>query len=184
MKFSRFSLLLLCLVASSFAVTAQSMFMKVMDPSQIPGESVAANYQNWTEISAFNAGSTSEPSGFGGAGGGAGPTIPKCFTISMRQDRMAYYLKREMFLGGTLVSIQMDFTRSSGQGAEVLLYRVQMENVYVTAIEEATSGDGVVTMNVSFTPERFRYTYWPQSPTGSLGTPVTFGWNVTTNQTW
>ena len=183
MKFTRFSLLLLCFVASSFAGAAQSIYMKVSDPSQINGESTAALFPNWTEITAFNAGATFQPPGSFG-GGATGPAVPKCFTISMLQDKMAYYLKRKQFFGTTLASLQLDFTKST-QTASVIYYRVQMENVYITAVEEAasTSNSGI-TINVSFVPEKFRYTYWPQNSAGALGTPVIFGWNVTTNQTW
>ena len=183
MKFTRFSLLLLCFVASSFAGAAQSIYMKVSDPSQINGESTASAFPNWTEITAFNAGATFQPPGSFG-GGATGPAVPKCFTISMLQDKMAYYLKRKQFFGTTLASLQLDFTKST-QTASVIYYRVQMENVYITAVEEAasTSNSGI-TINVSFVPEKFRYTYWPQNANGTLGTPVIFGWNVTTNQTW
>ncbi len=184
MKFTRFSLLLLCFVASNFAGAAQtSIYMKVLDPNQINGESTAALFPNWTGIIAFNAGATFQPPGSFG-GGATGPAVPKCFTISMPQDKMAYYLKRKQFFGTTLISLQMDFTKPSA-GNPVVYYRVQMENVYITAVEEAvTSADGFVTVNVSFVPEKFRYTYWPQNANGTLGTPVIFGWNVTTNMIW
>lgn len=184
MKFTRFSLLLLCFVASNFAGAAQtSIYMKVLDPTQINGESTAALFPNWTGIIAFNAGATFQPPGSFG-GGATGPAVPKCFTISMPQDKMAYYLKRKQFFGTTLISLQMDFTKPSA-GNPVVYYRVQMENVYITAVEEAvTSADGFVTVNVSFVPEKFRYTYWPQNANGTLGTPVIFGWNVTTNMIW
>lgn len=188
MKFTRFSLLLGCFVVGSFAATAQlpSIYMKVMDPGQINGGSFSSTFTNWTEITAFNAGSTAQVSnGF--------PSIatPKCFTISMLQDKMAYYLKKEMFTQSPVTSIQVDFTRTdpaNPSGAPLVYYRLLMENVFVTAIEEAavvTSGADPVTMNVSFVPLRFRYTYWPLNANGSLSTtPVIFGWNVSTAQQW
>lgn len=187
MKSIRFSLFLICLVAGSVAANAQSsVYMKVMDPSQINGESVATLFPGWTEINEFNAGSSAQAPVFSG-GGGAGPSlaVPKCFTISMYQDKMAYYLKKQMFIGSTLTSLEIDFTKiSGGTGAPLIYYKVQMENVYVTAIEEAGAAGSPVTMNVSFVPQRFRYTYYPQLATGALGTPVIFGWDNTTNTQW
>lgn len=183
MKFTRFSFLLLCFVATSFAGAAQSnIYMRVLDPSQINGESVAAGFQNWTEITAFNAGAT-QPSNFTQ---GSGKADSKCFTISMSQDKMAYYLKRKLFLGATLTSIQLDFTRPSNTSPTAFIYyMVQMENVYVTAIEEAQiQGNPLITMNVSFLPAKFRYTYTPQNPNGTAGTPTIFGWDVIMNAPW
>lgn len=182
MKFTRFSFLLLCFVATSFAGAAQSnIYMRVLDPSQINGESVAAGFQNWTEITAFNAGAT-QPSNFTQ---GSGKADSKCFTISMSQDKMAYYLKRKLFLGSLLTSIQLDFTRTNSTNPAFIYYRVQMENVYVTAIEEAQiQGNPLITMNVSFLPAKFRYTYTPQNPNGTAGTPTIFGWDVIMNAPW
>jgi type VI protein secretion system component Hcp len=157
--------------------------MKVMDPGQVNGGVTSpATFANWTEIAAFNAGSTAQSSV--GGGGGTGMASPKCFTISMQQDKMAYYLKKEMFIADALASIQVDFARFYA-GTPLVYYRVQMENVYVTAIEEASVAGDPVTMNVSFVPEKFRYTYWPTNANGSLSTtPVIFGWNVSTMQQW
>ena len=184
MKFTRFSFLLLCFVASSFAGAAQNYYLKVMDPTQINGESLASGYLNWTEINAFNAGSTLPNVSFTQ---GTGRPDSKCFTISMYQDKMAYYLKRKLFLGATLTSIQLDFTRPSNISPTAFIYyRVQMENVYVTAIEEATiQGNPLITMNVSFLPARFRYTYFSQNPSnGTTAATTIFGWDVTTNTPW
>ena len=183
MKFTRFSFLLLCFVATSFAGAAQSnIYMRVLDPSQINGESVAAGFQNWTEITAFNAGAT-QPSNFTQ---GSGKADSKCFTISMSQDKMAYYLKRKLFLGATLTSIQLDFTRPSNTSPTAFIYyMVQMENVYVTAIEEAQiQGNPLITMNVSFLPARFRYTFFTQNSNGTTGPTTIFGWDVTANAPW
>ena len=187
MKSIRFSLFLICLVAGSIAANAQTgVFMKVTDPGQINGESVATLFPGWTEINEFNAGSSAQPPVFsGGGGGGAYPAVPKCFTISMNQDKMAYYLKKQMFTGSSLVTLEINFTKTSGgTGASLIYYKVQMENIYVTAIEEAGSAGSPVTMNVSFVPQRFRYTYYPQLANGSLGTPVVFGWDNATNTQW
>ena len=89
-----------------------------------------------------------------------------------------------MFLGGFLLSVQLDFVKMNGPSTSVVYYRVLLEDVYVTAIEEAATDGELVRMNVSFTPARFRYTYFTQNPNGSQGTPVVFGWNMATQQTW
>ena len=185
MKLNRYALLLGFLLAAAIPASAQRMMMKVMDPGQIPGESIVQGFANWTELTAFNAGSSTELPTWAGPGGGAGMPTTKCFTISMRQDKMAYYLKKEMYTGSSLASIQIDVLKNTGQGALETYYRILMENVFVTLVEEAAGEDGSTVMNVSFMPERFRYTYYPQNPSnGTLGTPVIFGWNQRTNVIW
>ncbi|RYD93525.1 MAG: hypothetical protein EOP54_19030 [Sphingobacteriales bacterium] len=171
----------LCMFAA-YAGKAQRTFMKVLDPNQINGESLQQGFQNWSEVTALNAGSTAELS----ATSNPTPARPetKCFTFSMRQDKTTYYFKKEMYIGSNLASIQFDVVKNTGSQAFETYYRVFMENAYVTAIEEAVSEDGATMVNISVVPRRFRYTYWPQNPNGSLGTPVVFGWDNGTNQSW
>lgn len=185
MKLNRTALLVGLIMATAIPSFAQRIVMKVLDPTQIPGQSLLQGYVNWTELTAFNAGSSATPPTWAGPGGGAGMPVTKCFTISMPQDKIAYYLKKEMYTGSSLASVEINMLLQSGQQSMESYYKVLMENVFVTLIEEAAGDDGRVYMNVSFTPERFRYTYYPQnSSTGALGTPVIFGWNQRTNQNW
>ncbi len=185
MKLNRYALLLGLLLAAAIPASAQNIVMKVMDPSQVPGESILQGFANWTELTAFNAGSSTELPTWGGTGGSAGIPTTKCFTISMKQDKMAYYLKKEMYSGSSLASVEINMLLQTGQTSMQAYYKVLMENVFVTLIEEAAGEDGRVYMNVSFMPERFRYSYYPQNPqNGTLGTPVIFGWNQRTNSTW
>ncbi len=184
MKLNRLVLLVGLNLAIAIPSFAQNIVMKVMDPNQIPGESLYQGFANWTELTAFNGGSSTELPSWSGPGGGAGIPTTKCFTISMVQDKMAYYLKKEMYTGSALTSIEINMLLQSGQGAQQAYYKVLLENVFVTMIEEAAGDDGRVYMNVSFMPERFRYTYYPQTSAGTLGTPVIFGWNQRTNQPW
>ena len=184
MKFNRQALLLCLIMAAAIPSFAQSIVMKVMDPNPIPGEVQLPNYENWTEVTAFNAGSTTEPPTWIGPGGGAGLPVTKCFTISMPQDKLAYYLKREMYTRSSLASVELNMLSPSGSPTTQAHYKVLLENVYVTLIEEAADDDGRIHMNVSFVPERFRYTYYPQSQTGTPNTPVIFGWNQRTNLNW
>lgn len=181
MKLLRFLFAGICILMAS-GTNAQRMYMKVMDPVHIEGESFVTQFSKWTELAAFNGGSEAEPpAAFGGA---PGELSTKCFTISMRQDKSGYYLKKKMYARSTLASIQIDVTKNTGSANPETFYRLLMENVYVTSIEEAVDEDGSTTMNVSFVPRRFRYTYWPQLNNGTLGTPVQFGWDNSTNKEW
>lgn len=182
MKPVRSFLLCLCITLGAFTSPAQEMYMQVTDPGAPLGESSRQSHAGWSDIFAYNAGSTSAVTLGGGAGGSVGMAATKCFTVSVYQDRMAYYLKRKMYTGSNIQRVTLDFIRPNGTSTGFMHYKVVMENVYVTAIEEANLVE-TITMNISFTPSRFRYTYYPQ--TGGPGsTPVVFGWDVAQNIAW
>ena len=180
----KFLALLIGAIAFALPVSAQNIFIKVVDNgSQVPGEAVTQGYANWSEVTGFNGGSTAEPL-TSGPGGVSRPET-KCFTVSMLQDKMAYALKRAMYMGKSLTSIQLDFTRMGAAGSPAVYYRLYMEDVSVTLLEEAAVEDNRSQMNIAFVPTRFRYTYWQQLPNGTMtNTPVIFGWNTTSNQPW
>lgn len=172
----------LCIFAANTG-KSQNIFMKVMDPAQIPGETFSQAFPNWSEVLAFNAGATAEIST---GGGNPIPSRPetKCFTFSMRQDKATYYFKKEMYTSSNIASIQFDMVRTTNSPTPETYYRVFMENALVIAIEEAANEDGSTMVNISVVPRRFRYTYWPQNSNGTLGTPVIFGWDNVINQAW
>ena len=186
MKPVRSFLLGLCFTLCGLTSSAQyqNMFMQITDPGAPLGEVFETGHVGWTNFLAYNAGSTSAVTLGGGGGGNVGMAATKCFTVSMNQDRMAHYLKRKMYTGTNIQRVTLDFIRVDGTGPGYMHYKVVMENVYVTAIEEGDSGP-IITMNISFTPSRFRYTYTPRDGSGgTANTPVSFGWDVVQNIAW
>jgi type VI secretion system Hcp family effector len=178
-------LLGLCFSLCALTSSAQGpIYMQVTGSGAPQGEVTQTGFIGWTEINDFNAGATLEVSLVGGGGGGAGIPATKCFTISMLQDKASYYLKRQLYTGIPLTRVELVFQQTNGGGTLSTYYKVLMENVYVTAIEEAGNQDGRSLMNVSFTPSRFKYTYTPLSAGGNPGTPVVFGWDVAQNVQW
>lgn len=180
MKLKCYIVSIVLFFAAAAPATAQDLFMKIQEPGAPPGESVAAAFPGWSEITDLNAGASAElPVGWNG--GGAVTT--KCFTISMALDRVGYYLKRKMYQRVLIRNMQIDITKQTGQGLQTY-YSIALEDVYVTLVEEGVNEEGRTTLNVSFVPEKFRYTYYPQNSNGSLGTPVVFGWNQRMNVAW
>ncbi len=177
--------LLLCLLFTTLTICsfAQGDIFMRLEGGGVQGESTVTNYVGWTEVNSFNGGSTAAVS-TGGGGGGAAPAVTKCFTVSILQDKASYHLKRKMYLGSPLINVQLDFLRQNGAGGAIVYYRLFMENVYVTAIEEAVTDDAGILMNISFTPQRFRYSYFFQNPNGSPAPPSIFGWDTFQNTTW
>lgn len=172
-----FIVLLNCFVP----VSAQTdMYMNV-DP--IRGESTNPAYLNWINIYGYNAGSNT-PVSIGGAGGGAGRTSTNDFTFSMCVDKSLNELKLKMYRGQQLPNVRIDFLRQ-GPTTQTVYYRIEFVNAFITKIEEAgTTNDGRPLCNISLTPSKFRYSYWPTIGGGNQGTPVIFGWDVAANIAW
>ena len=178
-----FIVLINCFVPAS---AQTDMYMKVMDPAQINGESTNSLFPNWINIYGYNAGSTTPVSIGGGAGGSGatGNTSTNVFTFAMCVDKSLYELKRQMYLGSPLQTVQIDFVRYNNTAASVY-YRLQFENAFISKIEEAgTTADGRPLCNISLTPVKFRYTYWAPSTGGPAAATVVFGWDVAANVAW
>lgn len=175
--------LLIVLIHCFVSVSAQTdMFMNA-DP--IRGESTNQAYLQWINIYGYNAGSNTPVSIGGGAGGGGatGNTTTNVFTFAMCVDKSLNELKGKMYRGIPLPTVRIDFVRYNNTTPSVY-YRLQFENVYISKIEEAgTTADGRPLCNISLTPSKFRYTYWPPSNGGPV-TPTIFGWDVAANVAW
>ncbi len=171
------------LLSSSTAVSAQvNILMKVMDPLQINGESLINNYVNWIELKAWQGGGCSDVLLSGGGGSGAGIGKTDDFVFQLPEDKSTYYFKSQMYTGSPLQTIQIDFLVNTGGPSPLCAYRIEMVNAWVTAVRQTQNdADNRGTTNISLKPEKFRYTYWPVTPAGTLGTAVVFGWNMITN---
>ncbi|HSN59561.1 MAG TPA: type VI secretion system tube protein Hcp, partial [Ferruginibacter sp.] len=125
------SIFLLIVLLNCFVpVSAQTdMFMKVMDPGQINGESTFTQYLNWINIYGYNAGASNTVS-FGGAGG-AGRANTNEFTFSMCVDKSLNYLNRQMSIGSPLQTVQIDFLRA-GPTTSTVYYRLEFVDAFVT----------------------------------------------------
>ena len=90
------------------------------------------------------------------------------------------YLKNAMYRGLLLNSVEIVFIKAGA--TPFVFYKIRMENVAVTTHAESieTNGGGFY-FQISFDPQKFHWTYTPQTPMGVAGTPVKFGWNKITN---
>jgi type VI protein secretion system component Hcp len=61
-------------------------------------------------------------------------------------------------------------------------YKIDLMNVSVTSIVQADPHDITVNETIELRAARFKYSFTPLNADGSLGTPVSFGWDCLTNQ--
>ena len=155
----------------SFA--AMDMFLKI---NLIPGESVDATHKEWIDVLAFTDGATAKivPN--------SSPTVfTNEFSFTIYIDKSLNPLRRVLFVGTHITNIQFDMRKA---GNSQLYEQVYMENVVVTSITGGLDGaSDRGTINVSFCPAKFRYTYYITAPNGTQTTNL-FGWDVQGNITW
>ena len=61
-------------------------------------------------------------------------------------------------------------------------YKIDLADVSVTSIVQADPQDITVTETIMLQAARYRYTFTPQNPDGSSGTPVSFGFDCKTGK--
>ena len=98
-------------------------------------------------------------------------------------DKALNPLRRAMYKGDPLDKVEVVFVKSGANG--FVYYKMQLEDVRISSISDAAStGGGNNTVQIEFSPTKFGWTYIPQNPNGSVGTPVKFGWDSGSNQEW
>jgi type VI secretion system secreted protein Hcp len=112
--------------------------------------------------------------------GGAGKAICGEVTITKRIDSTS-----PIFLGMVLSSrrtsgpVTISFAKSAN---DATFYSVSLRNVVPTSITQNDDpGPGKLTETIVLSASQFLFTYTPQLPNGSFGTPVTFGFDCAIN---
>jgi type VI secretion system secreted protein Hcp len=116
----------------------------------------------------------------GSSGGGSGKAVCGEVTITKRIDSTS-----PIFLGMVLSGkvtqgpVTITFAKSAN---DATFYSVSLRNVVPTGITQNDDpGPGKLTETIVLSASQFLFTYTPQLPNGSFGTPVTFGFDCATN---
>jgi type VI protein secretion system component Hcp len=116
-------------------------------------------------------------------GGGAGKAICGKITITKHIDSTS-----PVFLGMVLservTAGPVIFTfAKTGVKTDTTFYTVTLRNVVPTSITQSDStGDDTITETIVLAASQFVFSFTPQMPSGSPGTPVSFGWDCAANR--
>jgi type VI secretion system secreted protein Hcp len=168
----------LAFVLPTQARAATDLFLTwpgIIGPSTVQGHVGDIELTSYSQ----NASNTFSQSG-GGGGGGAGKAICGEVTITKRIDSTS-----PIFLGMVLSSkrtsgpVTITFAKSAN---DATFYSVSLRNVVPTSITQSDDpGPGRITETIVLSASQFVFTFTPQLPSGSFGTPVTFGFDCATN---
>ena len=159
--------------ANSFAAT--DVYMQY---GTIKGDSTSADHPNWIELSSYQF-DVSKPVTIGGTGTQeSGKTQISAITITKPMDSSSTQLMEQAFAGEGQ-TVKIDLVKSGGTGPMTYGEYV-LSNAIVSGYSISSGGDvPAESIDISFT--KITFTYTPQNPDGSTGTPSEAGWDFATN---
>lgn len=155
---------------------AISNFLKL---DGIDGESTDRSHRNEIELLSWSWGVTNETPAGGGGGSGVGRATPQALLFVHRYDKASPLLAR-LAANGRHIRTAVLSARRSGTGQRDFLL-ITLKELNVSAVQMADNGDGPVEQ-VALRFAEIGFSYTPQTPRGTAGTPVTMNWNVRTSQ--
>jgi type VI secretion system secreted protein Hcp len=148
----------------------------------LDGESTRKGFEKQMEIKSFSWGATNPATiGAGGGGGGAGKVSITSFNISKMSDVASPLLFQSCCKGIHYPKAVVTLIKSGGKSAFDFI-KYEFENVYVESVQwsGATGGDDTPLESVSLAFSKVSFTYTPQNPDGSKGSPAVGAWDLTT----
>lgn len=159
--------------ANSFATT--DAYMKY---GTIQGSSTSIGHQDWIVLNSFQFG-VAVPINLSTGLGTGSPKFDQ-ITVTKVMDQSSPLLMQQL-LQGMPQSVTIDLTEpSSFSKGPVTFAEYKLTDALLTGYSVSSGGD-TPTENLSLTFEKISYTFTPQNPDGTVGTPTTVTWDLATN---
>jgi type VI secretion system secreted protein Hcp len=146
----------------------------------VEGESVTKDHKGEIEVLSWSWG-LSNPApkvSSGGGGGRAARATPEQFTFTHLYDKASPVLA-SLAAAGRHVKHAWFSARRSGAGQKDFL-KVTMSDVLITGVHQ-DGYDDAINETVTTSAARITFEYRPSDAKGSLGTAVTFDWDIVKN---
>jgi type VI secretion system secreted protein Hcp len=149
----------------------------------IKGESADAKHKDEVDIESWSWGETMVTSGSPGGGGGAGRVQMQDFHFVMRLNRSSPVLMKACATGQHIKTATLT-ARKAGQGQQEYL-TVKLSDVLVSSFQTGGSEQSAFPIDaVSLNFAKIEVEYKPQNPNGSLGTAVSFRYDLKANKSF
>jgi type VI secretion system secreted protein Hcp len=167
----------------SWGATAQAATDLFLTWPGIVGPSNVQGHLGDIELISYsqNASNTATVVGGTGTGAGAGKAVCGEVTITKRIDSTSPIFLGKVLSGSpTAGPVTVTFAKSA---QDTTFYTVSLRKVIATSITQSDStGPERITETIVLLASQFVFTFTPQLPNGSFGTPVTFGWDCAANR--
>lgn len=171
-----FIILITSILFSLNSFSAIDMYLKLNDGTQLmAGESRDSKHVGWIDVLAYTDGANNKI-----VNGQTSKALANEFSCTIYLDKALNQLRKALFIGSHFSNVQFEFV-IAGQ----LYEQIYMEAVVVTSITGGLNGgQDRGTINISFCPARFRYTYYYYNAGGGVTGNNIFGWDVQQNTAW
>jgi type VI secretion system secreted protein Hcp len=160
---------------------AYDMFLKL---DGIPGESTDDKHRDQIVLESFSWGESNIGAhvAASGAGAGAGKVSMQDFHFTARVSKASPTLMLYCASGKHIPTGQMSVSQAgeNRSGGDFLFYK--FTNLLVSSLSQAGDVNDRPLDSVSLAFAKVNVEYKPQKSDGSLGTAVTFGWDLKTNR--
>jgi type VI secretion system secreted protein Hcp len=158
---------------------AFDVFLKI---DGIKGESTDARHRDEIEPESFSWGVSQQGTTSAGGGGGSGKAIFQDLHVVMKVSQASPPLFLACVQGRHIKTAILTCRKAGGREQQDFL-RYTLSDVLVSSYQtNGEAEDGVPVDQVSFKYAQLKIEYRPQKADGSLGAPVTAGWNLKTNE--
>lgn len=169
------SMLVLAALVCTGPAVADDIFLKL---TGIPGDSLDSRYRGQIDLKSYSQAVSNTSTG-GGGGGGAGKATCGEIIVSKSLDSSSPALIMSVLTGIVVRDGLISFRKAGKEQVEY--YTVQLVGVTVSSVEQVDVPTGGLTEVIKLRARQFMYTFRPQRPDGSLGAPLSFGFDCVSN---
>ena len=150
----------------------------------IKGESSDELNKGWIECKSVNWEVLQPKSATASTGGGhtAERTEHKDIVISKLADMATPLLLQTCSSGKTIPKAQLKFMRADGQGARILYFQIDLENVLISSVAPSVAQGDILTESVSLKYSKVKWKYTQQKVGGGSGGNTSGGWDLSANK--
>jgi type VI secretion system secreted protein Hcp len=146
----------------------------------IEGESTSDRHKGEINIKSFSWGASNAGSASAGGGGGAGKVSFQDISFSKVLDKSSPKLMLATATGEHIKQVVLTGEASGKKGQQFL--QIKLTDVLVSSYQQSGGSGEVPTDSFSLSFAKIEFKYHPMNPDGSLGTPVTGGWDIKENK--
>ena len=144
----------------------------------VDGESVSKDHKGEIEVLSWSWGLSSAAPRVSGKGGGAARATPEQFTFTHLYDKASPVLA-SLAAAGRHVKQAFLTARRAGEGQKDFL-KVTLADVLITGVHQEANAEGI-NETVTASAARITFEYRETTAKGSLGSSVTFDWDIAKN---
>lgn len=175
-------ILMLCVTALLFSTLSFSQFFSMfLTIDGVAGGSKSARYQNAIDIYSYSTGLSTCPESTGGGNKLCKPVITD-LNVMLAMDKAIIPLKMGVVEGKVFTSA--DMVLEVGGPTPFVFFRMHMEGVIISSLQESGSGggDSRPTVSSSLTFSRIAWQHIEQNADGSAGAKTSGGWDLKANK--